>query len=63
MEPTGIDEIIKEWTKEWKGSTIEDSDSEGETTKDKGKGKEKAGEKEDKELVGEKHKAPQEEQP
>ena len=63
MEPTDIDQIIKECPDEWKGSSIEVSDSEEETTKDKGKGKEKAGENLDKERVGEKHKAPQEEQP
>ena len=63
MEPTNIDEIIKECLKEWKGSAIKDSDSEEETTKDKGKGKEKAREKENKERVGEKCKATQEDQP
>jgi hypothetical protein len=39
------------------------SDLDGETTQDKDKGKEKVGEKKDKEHVGEKHKAPQKDQP
>ena len=49
MEPVDIDTIIKEWMDEWKDPTIEDIDSEEETTKDKGKGKEQVGEKRDKE--------------
>lgn len=60
MEPKDIDEIIKVWLEEWKGSAIEANDIEEETTKDKRKGKEKAGEKEDKMRVGKKCKAPQE---
>ena len=58
MEPVDIDTIIKEWMDEWKDPTIEDIDSEEETTKDKGKGKEQVGEKRDKEWVGEKRNAP-----
>lgn len=62
MEPVDIDHIIKEWPKEWKGFAIEYSDLEEELAKHKHKGKEKAIEKEDKERVGEKCKAPQEDQ-
>lgn len=57
MELVDIDQITKEWPEEWRGSVVEGSDSKEETTKDKGKGKEKAGEKQDKERVGEKRKA------
>ena len=63
MDSTDIDHITKEWLEEWKGSFVDLSDSEEEATKDKGKGKEKAGEKQEKEQVGEKHKALQEDQP
>ena len=63
MEPTDIDKIIKEWLEEWKGSSIEDSDSEEEIVKDKVKGKEQVRKKRDKEQVGEKWKAPHEDQP
>lgn len=62
MEPVDIDQIIKDWTKEWKTSDVDLSDSDEETTKDKDKGKEKVGEKKEKERTSEKHKAPQEEQ-
>ena len=56
MEPEDIDQIIKEWLDEWKGSVVGDSDSEEDKDKEKDKGK-------GKEKVGEKQKAPQEEQP
>lgn len=39
MELADIDQIIKEWLDEWKGSVVEDRDSEEEMTKDKGKRK------------------------
>lgn len=58
MELTDIDQITKEWLEEWKGFVVEESDLEEETTKDKGKGKEKARDKEDKEGVHKKCKAP-----
>lgn len=63
MEPTDIDQITKEWLEEWKCSAIEERDLEEETPKDKGKGKEKAREKLEKDHVGEKCKASQEDQP
>ena len=53
MELMDIDQIIKEWLDEWKGSTIGDIDLEEDTKKDKGKGKEQA---------PKKRKTPQEEQ-
>ena len=49
MESVDIDQIIKEWSEEWKGSAVDLSDSKEEIMKDKGKGKEKVGEKQEKE--------------
>lgn len=59
MEPEDIDEITKDWTEEWKSSTLDMTNLDENTLKEKDKGKEKLGEKKDKEHTGEKRKAPQ----
>ena len=58
MEPEDIDEIIKDWTEEWKSFTVDLSDLDEEPPKDKDKGKEKLGEKKEKERMDDKCKAP-----
>jgi hypothetical protein len=65
MERQDVEEIIKEWSEEWRNSIVDISDSdeekEKEEEKEKGKGKEKIGEKKKKEHTREKRKASQEE--
>ena len=58
MDQEDIEQIVKEWSKEWKNSieNISDSDDE-DMAKDKDRGKEKVGEKKEKECTGEKRKA------
>ena len=58
MEQQDVEEIIKEWSKEWKNSTVDISDCDEE--KEKEKGKEKIGEKKKNKHIGEKQKASQE---
>ena len=52
MEQEDVEQIIKEWPKEWNISIVDVSDSDEE----KEKGKEKIGEKKEKEHAGEKWK-------
>lgn len=59
MELEDIDEIIKYWLEEWKSFIVDLIDWDEETLKEKDKGKEKLSEKKDKERIGEKCKAPQ----
>ena len=63
MEQQDVEKIIKEWSEEWRNSTVDISDSneEKEKEKEKEKGKEKIGEKKKKEHIREKQKASQEE--
>ena len=61
MEQQDIEEIIKEWPKEWKNPDVDIRDSDEEKETEKEKGKEKIGEKKKKEHIGEKRKALQEE--
>ena len=59
MEQEDVEQIVKEWSEEWKSSIVDVSDSNEE--KGKEKGKEKIGEKKEKEFIGEKWKASQDE--
>ena len=57
MEQQDVEEIIKEWSEEWKNPAVDISDSDEE--KEKEKGKEKIGEKKKKEHTREKRKTSQ----
>ena len=62
IDQEDIEQIVKEWSEEWKNSVENISDSnDEETPKDKDRGKEKVGEKKEKERTGEKRKASQDE--
>ena len=58
MDQEDIEEIIKEWSEEWKNFIENVSDFDDDDTPiDKDKGKEKVGEKNEKEHISEKRKA------